>query len=184
VAVRVTAAVDQEEKMIGPSETRWRDELVINSYADYPAVERAVDLLSDRGFPVQTVRVVGRDVRIVEQITGRLTPWRAAGAGALSGMWFGAMIGLVLGLVTPYVFAPLLWGVLLGAVFGAVFAGVAQLATRGRRDFASTRGMVAGSYELIVAGDTYQRAVAILSQAGELPAESRAGAAGDHVPSG
>lgn len=106
--------------MIGPSETRWRDELVINSYADYPAVERAVDLLSDRGFPVQTVRVVGRDVRIVEQITGRLTPWRAAGAGALSGMWFGAMIGLVLGLVTPYVFAPLLWGVLLGAVFGAV----------------------------------------------------------------
>jgi hypothetical protein len=30
--------------------------------------------------------------------------------------------------------------------------------------------MVAGSYELIVAGDTYQRAVAILSQAGEPPA--------------
>jgi hypothetical protein len=174
----------KEEIMHVLSQARWRDELVVDTYVDYSAVERAVDLLSDRGFPVETVRVVGRDVHIVEQVTGRMTPWRAAGAGALSGMWFGAMIGLVLGFATPSVFAPLLWGVLLGGLFGGVFAGVAQMATRGRRGFASMRGLVAASYDLVVTGDSYQRAVAILSQAGELPADSRAGMTADQAPSG
>jgi hypothetical protein len=179
VAVAHTARVTREEIIMAVTGgTRWRDELVVDTYTDYVAVARAIDLLADRGFPVETLRVVGRDVRIVEQVTGRTTPWRAAGAGALSGMWFGALAGLLLGLVTSSLFSPLLWGVAVGALLGGAVAWLAHRAARGLRDLASLRGLAAGSYDLIAAGDTYPRAVAILAQAGELPDGARAGTAG------
>ena len=45
---------------------------------DYTEAERLVDRLSDAGFPVERVRIVGIDVYSVEQVTGRLTTARAA----------------------------------------------------------------------------------------------------------
>ena len=44
----------------------------IATYANYSDAERAVDYLSDNGFPVQRVAIVGSDVRPVEQVVGRL----------------------------------------------------------------------------------------------------------------
>jgi hypothetical protein len=67
---------------------------------DYPSAQRAVDQLSDDGFPVEKLDIVGSDVRLVEQVTGRLTTGRASGAGALSGLWAGLLLGILLGLFT------------------------------------------------------------------------------------
>jgi hypothetical protein len=44
----------EEEIMNVLSQARWRGKLVVDTHADYSAVERAVDLLSDWGFPVET----------------------------------------------------------------------------------------------------------------------------------
>jgi hypothetical protein len=121
-------------------------------------------------------------VRIVEQVTGRMTTWRAAGAGAASGMWFGALIGLIFGIATPYFFAPLLWGMIFGAVFGAIFAGFAHAALRGQRDFASVRGFTAASYDVIVPEDGYARAWHLLSAAGEMPPQREYGPAAGYSP--
>jgi len=45
---------------------------VIATFDNYADAERAVDYLSDRGFGVNRVAIVGRDLEYVEQVLGRL----------------------------------------------------------------------------------------------------------------
>jgi hypothetical protein len=138
---------------------------VVASYGTYPEAEKAVDHLSDSGFPVESVEIVGRDLRLVEQVTGRLTTARAAGAGAATGAWFGLFIGLLVGLFTsgPEWIGLVLGGLVIGAVWGAIFGFAAQWATRGRRDFSSARGIVAGRYDVTVSRENADRARQLLS---------------------
>jgi hypothetical protein len=136
----------------------------VASYATYIEAQRAVDALSDAGFPVDKVDIVGHGLRLVERVTGRLTTARAAGAGALSGAWFGLFIGLLVGLFTsgPEWLGLVLGGLLIGAFWGAAFGFVAHWMTRGQRDFSSVRGLVASRYDVSVQQDQAQRARELL----------------------
>lgn len=100
-------------------------------------------------------------------MTGRLTNAKAAAAGAGSGAWFGLFIGLLVGLFTsgPAWLGLILGGALIGAFWGAVFGFIAHSTTRGERDFASTRGIVAARYELWVADEQAARARELLGAA-------------------
>jgi hypothetical protein len=128
---------------------------VVATYDTYAEAERAVDRLSDSGFPVEHVEIVGRDLRLVERVTGRLTAGRAAGAGAATGAWWGLFIGLLVGWFTtgPEWIGLIIGGLLIGALWGAVFGFAAQWATRGRRDFSSASGIVAGRYDVTVSAE-------------------------------
>ena len=141
---------------------------VVGTYAAYREAQRAVDRLSDLSFPVEHTEIVGRDLSLVEQVTGRLTTARAAVAGAGTGAWFGLFIGLLVGLFTtgPEWLGLVLGGVLIGALWGAVFGFTAQWATRGQRDFASARALVADRYEVRVTNEHAERARQLLSQPG------------------
>jgi len=124
---------------------------VVASFDSYAGAQAAVDDLSDRGFPVQHVRILGDSVRIVEQVSGRMTGGRAAGLGAASGAWTGLFIGLLLGLFTVIGwFSVVFTAVLLGALFGLVAGWVGHAATGGRRDFTSVQSLVAGRYDVQV----------------------------------
>jgi hypothetical protein len=46
---------------------------VIASVRQLRQAEAAVDYLADRRFPVEKIAIVGRDVRLVEQVIGRMT---------------------------------------------------------------------------------------------------------------
>jgi hypothetical protein len=78
-----------------PVSAAWN---TVAQFDDYDSAQRAVDRLSDDGFPVEKLDVVGSDLRLVERVTGRLTRMRAAGAGAASGLWLGLLFGLLIGL--------------------------------------------------------------------------------------
>ncbi len=124
---------------------------VVGGYDTYVEAQRAVDFLSDQGFPVQNVSIVGSDLHMVESVTGRLTRGRAALAGAATGAYFGLFIGLLLALFAPEEVGFL--GILLaalayGIVFGAIFGFVSHALTRGRRDFTSRSKIVSGRYEI------------------------------------
>ena len=137
----------------------------IGSYERYADAQRTVDSLSDAGFPVEHTLIVGSDLRLVENVVGRLTVGRAALAGVVSGAWFGLLIGLIFGLFAEdgeSWLGLVLGSTALGAVFGAVFGAGAQAATGGRRDFASTQGLVAGRYDVLVAEDHASRAEELL----------------------
>src|SRR5215510_6341987 len=64
------------------------------TFPDYASAQRAVDFLSDEKFPVERTAIVGTNLRLVENVLGRMTTGRAAIAGAASGAWFGLFIGL------------------------------------------------------------------------------------------
>jgi hypothetical protein len=141
---------------------------VVASYPTYKQAQRAVDHLSDSGFPVEQSAIVGRDLRLVEQVVGRLTKARASIMGAASGAWFGLFVGL---LVTLFVIglewiAVTLTAVLIGAAWGGIFGFVAQWATHGQRDFASASAVVAGQYDITVTDAYSERAAQLLSSLG------------------
>jgi hypothetical protein len=91
---------------------------------------------------------------------------------AVGGMWIGLLIGILFGLFTTghAWFAVIATGVGMGAVWGAAFGFAAHLASRGKRDFSSLRVLSAARYDLVARGGGAERARAILSQAGLLPA--------------
>jgi len=123
---------------------------VIGSYDTYVEAQRAVDYLSDQQFPVQHVSIVGSDLKMVENVLGRLTRGRAALAGAASGAWFGLFVGVLLSLFADNAnsFALIVAAVLYGAVFGAIFGFVGHALSKGKRDFTSRSKIVASAYEI------------------------------------
>jgi hypothetical protein len=142
-----------------------RDGQSVASFPTYPEAQRAVDGLSDAGFPVESVDIVGSDLRLVEHVTGRLTSGRAAMYGAGIGAWWGLLFGLLVGLFTtgPEWVGLVLGGLVIGAIFGASLGFFTQWATQGRRDFSSTSGLVAGRYDVVVENEHAERARQLLS---------------------
>ena len=139
--------------------------VVVGSYADYALAQRAVDLLSDNKFPVERTAIIGTDLRLVENVLGRLTTARAAGAGLASGAWFGILIGLLLGIFSnSNWFAVIFVCLLIGAVWGAVFGAIAHAATGGRRDFASRSSLQAGQYAVTTDPEVADQARSLLVQ--------------------
>ena len=55
----------------------------VASFATYPEAQHAVDMLSDEGFPVEHLAIVGTDLRQVENITGRMSWGRAIISGSV-----------------------------------------------------------------------------------------------------
>jgi hypothetical protein len=136
---------------------------VIASYDDYAQAEAAVDYLADRRFPVERVAIVGRDVRLVEQVTGRMTFLTAALNGAAAGALPGALVGWLFGLfdwVDPLKSSLLL--ALYGLIFGAVVGGLLHVALYamqgGRRDFAAVAVMQPTNYDIVVHVDVADQA--------------------------
>lgn len=139
----------------------------LGSYPQYEQAQAVVDHLSDSGFPVEKVTIVGADLRLVEQVTGRLTRGKAAAAGAASTGWLGLLFGLFVGLFASSrnaLLALAVYGFLMGAVFGAVLGFAAHAATGGRRDFSSRQGLAATRYEVLVEPDVAQEAERLVAQ--------------------
>jgi uncharacterized membrane protein len=132
-----------------PRETRR----TVASYHDYAAAERAVDRLSDQGFAVERVAIVGRGLRSVEQVASRMSTGRAAliglGEGALLGMLFAFLFGIFF--TGPGFGGLLLYSVIVGGLFGSLLGALAHVGmSDGRRDFVSETSIVADHYEVQV----------------------------------
>jgi hypothetical protein len=145
-------------------------------YERYEAAQLAVDHLSDAGFPVNQVEIVGSDLHLVERVTGRLTSGKAALAGAGSGAWFGLFVGLLVGLFTtgPTWLGLVLGGAAIGAAWGALFGYFAHMATGGQRDFSSTQGVAAEHYDVTVSEADEERARTLIAQMTSVPAAAAA----------
>ncbi|HWO66042.1 MAG TPA: general stress protein [Umezawaea sp.] len=150
---------------IAPSASQRR---TIASFTDYRHAERAVDHLADNEFPVDRTAIIGVDVRVVEQIVGRMNWGRAlvngATAGAVPGLLFGWIFGLF-DLINPLVaaFVLALYGLVFGAVIGAVMGVVFYALQHGRRDFSSVTAMVPSRYDLVVDEEIADEAQRLLS---------------------
>ena len=138
--------------MTETTNARTLETLVLREYNTYAEAQRLVDGLSDAGFPVQHVRIVGDGLHSVEQVTGRITKGRATLYGAGGGAWFGLLIGLLLSIfaVGSGVAVAVLGSLAVGAFWGALFGFVAHWATGGDRDFSSVSQVLAKRYTVQV----------------------------------
>jgi uncharacterized membrane protein len=125
----------------------------IATYPDYAAAERAVDYLSDQGFAVERTAIVGKDLRSVEQVEGRMSAGRAAlvglGEGALIGTLFALLFGVFF--TRPAFGGLLLYSILTGGLFGTLFGTLSHImVSDGKRDFVSDTSITADRYEVQV----------------------------------
>ncbi len=125
----------------------------VGSYDTYEAAQRAVDYLSDHDFPVEHITIVGKELRLVERVVGRLTTAKAASMGASGGAMWGLFIGAMIMLFATtesgaLVIIPVA-SALFGAALGAVTGGIGHAMTGGRRDFASKTSVVPTSYDIL-----------------------------------
>ncbi|MDQ4129473.1 MAG: glycine zipper family protein [Actinomycetota bacterium] len=152
-----------------PAAPRPSAHRVTASFERYSDAEKAVDQLSDRGFPVERAAIVASDLRFVEQVTGRLGYGRAALDGGSTGALMGALLGLVAGLFDWTVpmgagLGPGLYGLVFGAVTGIVVGLAVHGLTHGRRDFASIGHVDAARYDVMVDEAWAEQAVALLEE--------------------
>jgi hypothetical protein len=138
----------------------------LESFPSYVEAQHVVDTLSDRGFPVERIRILGHGISSVETVTGRWTKGRAALAGAGTGAWAGLLVGLIIGLFlpTPAWLTILLVSSVLGALWGSALGFVTHWGTRGRRDFRSTKSLVAERYDVMVDADWSDEARRVLDR--------------------
>jgi hypothetical protein len=140
----------------------------VATYSTYADAQRAVDYLSDNGFPVERTAIVAEGLRFVEQVTGRLDWGRVLLNGSVSGALTGVLIGLVFGLfslVVP-VLTFVLYGLIVGAISGALLAAIGYGATRGQRDFSSVLNMEAERYNVMVDDEVAAEAEELLAKMG------------------
>ena len=153
---------------VGLSHTDGIARRTIACFDRYEDAQALVDHLSDNGFPVERLSIVGRDLRLVERVTGRLNATRAALGGAGSGAAFAALFGLLFGLwFSPdgvSLLATVLYWLVVGAAFGALLGVLGYSATGGQRDFTSVAGVQASHFEVVadeeVAGEAQRLAEA------------------------
>ncbi len=142
---------------------------LVASFPTYEEAQRVVDYLADEKFPVERVAIVGEGLRLVEQITGRLTWWKAALGGLLGGVITGFLLGWLFGvfnLLNPLVpvVTLVLWGLILGAVIGTLAGVIGYAATGGQRDFTSVSMMQADYYNILVDMDIAADAERLLAR--------------------
>lgn len=140
----------------------------LGTFDKYEDAQKAVDTLSDNGFPVENCLIVGTELKQVERVTARLTWGRIALGGALSGLWLGLFVGLIFSLFNPptSAFALLLACALWGVLFGLIWSLVGYAFTRGTRDFSSVSQVVATKYEVFTEHKFAQQAREILAKVG------------------
>jgi hypothetical protein len=125
----------------------------LGRYDDYAEAQHMVDYLSDQGFPVENLAIIGTELQSVERVTGRLTRGKLAAGAALSGLWMGLFVGIAFALFSDHgQLGFLITTPLLGAVFGLIWSqlGFKAATLHGARDFSSIRQVAATRYEVRV----------------------------------
>ena len=157
---------------------------LLGEFGTYAGAEQVIDRLSDDGFPVEHSRIVGNNLRSVEQVTGRLTSTQAALAGAATGAWLGLLFGLLVGMFsTGSTWLGVLVGsTAMGAVWMGLFGYLAHWATKGRRDFSSVQSLEADSYSVYVDATHAEAAHAATPADAAIPTPACCGGGAQHGP--
>lgn len=132
---------------------------LLATYASYADAREQVDRLAATDFPVSAVSIVGKDLRVVERVRGRLNYAQVALSAGVRGVFFGGLIGVFLFLLTPeggagQILTSMLLGLAVWLIFGVIGFGM----RKGRHGFASSQAVVPTGYDLVVAFEHAARA--------------------------
>ncbi|ALJ19953.1 general stress protein [Microbacterium sp. No. 7] len=131
----------------------------IAEFASYEAAQKAVTQLIEADVPAKDIQIIGRGLRSVETVTGRLGYAAAARQGAVNGILFGLLFSAIFVLGTPDAAIQVFAGVMLvGIALGMLMSLLMYAIVRRRRSYTSITQIVADSYELHVLEGSIHRA--------------------------
>lgn len=142
---------------------------VLASFGEYPEAVALVEKLVEANFPFTAIAIVGKDLKTVERIRGRMN----YGKVALSGATTGAFIGFVLTLFSPVpegadatsiAISNVIQPVVIAAGIGMMFNIIRFAMSRNKRGFMSSSMVMAKEYEVQVPSN-------LLAQAKEVAAK-------------
>lgn len=131
----------------------------IADYPSYEGAQKAVSTLIEAEIPAKDIAIVGRGLRSVETITGRLGYAAAARTGAINGILLGLLFSAIFVLGNPSAVIQLFIGVMLvGIAIGMLMSIISYSILRRRRDYTSVTQVVADHYEVTVLPRSLQKA--------------------------
>lgn len=147
----------------------------VASYETYAQARAGIDFLSDAGFDVSAITIVGSDLHLVERVKGRLTIARASLSGASSGGLWGALGGMLMsaGQSAGGTGTWVAGGIIVGALIGMALSALSFIIRGRSRDLVSSQQVVAQRYAVLASADI-DRAYQILQRT---PATARASCA-------
>lgn len=123
----------------------------VATYTKYEGAQKAVSQLIAENIPARDIAIVGRALRSVEKVTGKLGWARAAWQGALNGVMLGLLFAAFAVIWTPELAMPMIGGILLiGVGLGMAFRLLSYSIVRRKRDYASVTAVSADQYEVAV----------------------------------
>ena len=137
----------------------------VASYETYAQARAGVDFLSDAGFDVSAITIVGSDLHLVERVKGRLTIARASLSGASSGGLWGALCGMLMsaGQSAGGTGSWVVGGIIVGALIGMALSALSFIIRGRSRDLVSSQQVVAQRYAVLASADI-DRAYALLQR--------------------
>ncbi len=155
----------------------------IAEFTSYEGAQNAVSELIKAEIPAKDIAIVGRGLRSVETVTGRLGYATAARSGAINGILLGLFFAAIFVLTQPEVALQLFIGVLLvGTAIGMTLSIIMYSIVRRRRDFTSVTQVVADEYDVTVLSNSVHRARETLGRPVAHVASSPAPASADAEP--
>ena len=129
---------------------------VVAEFGQYQQAVSYVEKLLAKDFPAGMIAIVGKDLRQVERVRGKLSYGRIALSGALTGSWLGFIIGFLFGASIPGVDSTtggtgsIIAAVVIGAGVGMLWSILRYSTNRNKRSFMSQQQIVASVYQVQV----------------------------------
>lgn len=135
----------------------------VAAFSSYEAAQKAVSGLIAGDVPAKEIAIVGRGLRSIERVTGRLGYATAARQGAMNGLLLGLLFSAIFVLGAPNAAIQLFIGVMLvGIAIGMLLSIIMYSIVRRRRDYASVTHVLADHYDVTVLPTSIHRARQVL----------------------
>lgn len=125
---------------------------LVGNYTTMPDAEKVAEKIIAGGVPHEAISIVGKDVRVVNNLRRRPSYPKVVGRAALQGAFFGLMIGLLLytlggdGANTVQLVSSMLAGVGIWVIFGVL----GQSMRRKRTNFEMLTHVTAVTFDIVV----------------------------------
>jgi hypothetical protein len=140
---------------------------VVGKFTEYAEAVAFVEVIINHGFPAGAVAIVGKDLRTVERVRGKMSYGRVALSGAITGSWLGLIVGMFFGGSTDVAASPALGStfssVMIGAGIGMLINILRFALGRNKRAFVSQSAVIASKYEVQVPGNLAEQAEAAIN---------------------
>ncbi|MEY4742309.1 MAG: hypothetical protein RL672_1059 [Actinomycetota bacterium] len=129
---------------------------VVEEFGQYAHAVQFVERMVAKGFPTGMIAIVGKDLRSVERVRGKLSYGRIALSGAMTGAWLGVIVGWLFGSAIPGVDSTtggtgsIISAVVMGAGVGMLWTVIRFSLNRNKRNFMSQSQIVAAVYQVQV----------------------------------